>query len=83
MSLSVTKLGTRIELKLASQDDLVHIRQTGHVAVEASLKEPQASTELLDLIKMTITNSLKNVDCDLPPLKDICYSHVSIILETF
>lgn len=72
MRLSVSKLETRLELKLARrevEDETLHIRQTGHVVVEATLSKDDDS--LLDILKRSLINALKNVDCDLPPMKDL------------
>ncbi len=61
--------------------DGVHVRQTGHVVAEADLDAVEAepvsvSADLVaktrDLLTDAIVNSLKNVDCDLPPLGDLC-----------
>ena len=73
--LCVTLMQTRIECKLSRQciqDNVVHIRQTGHVTLDASWSEESDSEEALNLIKFAIINVLKSVDCDLPPLSELC-----------
>ncbi len=82
-TLLVSKLATRIELKLSiedTQDKMVHIRQTGHVSIESEFLEPilieqeEAINDatLVDMTRLSMINALKNIDCDLPPLTDLC-----------
>ena len=73
--LNVTLMQTRIECKLSRQnieDNMIHIRQTGHVNLEAAWSEPETDCEALNLIQLAIINVLKSVDCDLPPLAELC-----------
>ena len=66
---------TRIECKLSRecmQDNMIHIRQTGHVTLDANWSSDSDSEEALGLIKFAIINVLKSVDCDLPPLSELC-----------
>ena len=84
MRLTVSKLGTRLECKLArneTEDSTVHIRQTGHVVLESHLvgscenpnqKSLERAQNIKNIMQKSIVNALKNVDCDLPPLSDIC-----------
>ena len=72
--LNVTLMQTRIECRLSRQciqDNMIHIRQTGHVTLEAAWSE-HSDCEALNLIKLAIINVLKSVDCDLPPLSELC-----------
>ena len=82
--LNVTLMQTRIECKLSRQnieDNMIHIRQTGHVNLEAAWSEPETDCEALNLIQLAIINVLKSVDCDLPPLAELC--QVRIHIESF
>ena len=85
LRLDVSKLQTRIECKLArngTEEKTIHIRQTGHVTLDADLmpaleEEAEEITTLSlqqvkDIITPLIIVALKKVDCDLPPLVDIC-----------
>ena len=84
MRLSVSKLCTRLECKLARngvEESTVHIRQTGHVTLESHLvgscQNPNETSleraqNIKNIMQLSIVNALKNVDCDLPPLSDIC-----------
>jgi hypothetical protein len=89
-SLNVSRLATILECKLARNDvaeNTVHIRQTGHVVIEADLTSAEAVDDngtsdpsiVKQLVITSIVNSLKNVDCDLPPLKEICEASQVII----
>ena len=79
------RLQTRIECKLSReciQDNMIHIRQTGHVTLDANWSPEHSENsgnsgnsnneEALGLIKFAIINVLKSVDCDLPPLSELC-----------
>ena len=73
--LNVTLMQTRIECKLSRQnteDNMVHIRQTGHVNLEVAWSEPETDCVALNLIQLAIIHVLKSVDCDLPPLAELC-----------
>lgn len=79
--LTVSKLGTRLECKLARNEvaETVHLRQTGPVTFESdltTLKRLAVAIEEIDRLqeslKVSIGNALKNVDCDLPPFHEIC-----------
>ena len=78
--LNVTLMQTRIECKLSRQnieDNMIHIRQTGHVNLEAAWSEPETDCEALNLIQLAIINVLKSVDCDLPPLAELCQVRIA------
>ena len=50
-------------------------RQTGHVTVDVELMTPthcESCCQVQQIIGVAITDALKNVDCDLPPIGELC-----------
>ena len=83
MRLQVSKLASRLECKLARNENdggTIHVRQTGHVALESDFLKLDSTNntdeKTVEIVKKivqdSIINALKNVDDDLPPLSDIC-----------
>ena len=53
----------------------LHVRQTGHVTVDVELLTSthcESCCLVQQMISVAITDALKNVDCDLPPLEELC-----------
>ena len=54
---------------------LFFFRQTGHVTVDVELMTPthcESCCMVQQMIGVAITDALKNVDCDLPPIGELC-----------
>lgn len=82
--LEVSKLRTRLECNLIPQlidENTVHVRQTGHVDLKVVLEldEFEKAGEAGQLVRSSIIDSLKNVDCDLPPLSSICAESSEVV----